>query len=77
MSKVFAQVTPSFKGKIVSLEVDVNTKENYPLLDQFKIMTIPTSVLVTSKGQVLEKFSGVVSPTDMTKKLDHLLSTNP
>lgn len=73
MSKVFAQVTPDYKDTLVYLESDVNAKESFTLVDRFKIMTIPTSVLIDAQGNVKEKFSGYYSPEQMKEKINLLI----
>lgn len=69
MGKVFAKLAPKFETKIVCLEVDVNTEANYPILDRFKILTIPTSVLIDNNGIVKERISGVLLEKEMEEKL--------
>lgn len=72
MSKVFAQLQPEFENEIVSVEVDVNTEENFSLLDRYEVMTIPTSILIDSNGSIQEKFSGYYSPEQMKEKLKNI-----
>ena len=72
MSKVFAQLAPKYNGKITCIEVDVNLKENFSLIDKYRVMTIPTSILLDNVGSVKDKETGFIPIREMQEKLDEI-----
>lgn len=71
MGKVFAQLTPMYNN-IISVEVDVGLEKNYPLIDRYSVLSIPTSIIIDKNGNIIDKFSGVYTLQQMKSKLELL-----
>lgn len=51
-------------------EIDINDEDNETLLDEWKIRTIPTVIVLAENGDFIAEFKGIVSIDRIQEALD-------
>ncbi len=74
MEKVYQALKPEFEGKIAFVNIDVNDPLEKGLLEQYQINYIPTTFLLSGKGEIVTQYVGVLTIEEMRGKLNALLS---
>ena len=67
LAPIIEQLAEEYAGKVKV--VKINTDESEQLAQRYKISSIPT-LLILDRGSVVNSFIGLVSKTDIVKKLD-------
>jgi len=67
LAPIIEQLAEEYAGKVK--EVKINTDESEQLAQRYKISSIPT-LLILYNGSVVNFFIGLVTKTDIKKKLD-------
>jgi thioredoxin len=71
-SPVIAETSKSYAGKMVFYKVDVSDFSNDKIVQNYSIQSLPT-VLVIVKGQVVERWEGILKTKDLKSKLNQVL----
>lgn len=61
--------TKSFVGLLEIIKIDTNDKEEIKLQKEFKIAQVPTTLLISSDGMVVDRFEGAIEKYDFIKSL--------
>ena len=69
------QVMPEFQGKVEFVVVDVYDPAEYNLCMEYNIETIPTTIFLKKDGKIMSGFLGVLTPDQLRKQLNALLSS--
>lgn len=73
-SPVIVETSKSYQGKMVFYKVDVSDFSNDKTVQNYSIQSLPT-VLVIVKGQVVERWEGILKTKDLKSKLNQVLKT--
>jgi len=73
MQKVFDQLEPEYRGKMVFIAIDVNDSNNQDLLRSFGIRYIPTTFIVDRSGKITYQNVGVIPTDDLKKELNKVV----
>jgi thioredoxin len=73
-SPVIVETSKSYVGKMAFYKVDVSDFSNDKTVQNYSIQSLPT-VLVIVKGQVVERWEGILKTKDLKSKLNQVLKT--
>lgn len=72
MTAPLAKLKPQYEGRVALILVDVDSRlaADQQLLDQYQVRYVPTTVLLSAAGQLVDSFVGNVSRDTMVAKLE-------
>ena len=74
---IFERVSKMEQFKDVKFEsLDMEDEENDGVIDKYKIMGVPTTVVVDENGKMIEKRSGLIMESDLVEWLNKLVEEN-
>ena len=73
-AKIFHTVSekPEFSG-IKFSEIDIDDEENEHYVDEYKIMGVPTTIILDENGNVIDKKQGLLMENVLTAWLNGLI----
>ena len=69
MNPIIESIAENFEGRIKVTKADV--EQNQEVATEYNIQAIPT-ILIFQQGEIVERLSGIVSQTELEKKLEYL-----
>lgn len=72
MERTYEALKPEFAGKVTFINIDVNDAKEKQLLEQYKIMGIPTTYFQDAKGKIVWQTVGLIPIAEMRAKLQAL-----
>ncbi len=63
---------PAYAGKVTFVNAITDDASAQQLAGRFQFQYIPTSFFIKSDGTVLDTYTGVLSPAELTQRLDQL-----
>jgi len=76
IGKAFVSLQSRFEDKLRFVKLDWNSEEGREAIAQTGLKNPPISVLISSDGEVKDKFEGNKSSREISKKLDTLVKTS-
>jgi thioredoxin-like negative regulator of GroEL len=73
MHEIFKQLKPKYSGKVKFIEVDVNDRANFKLVQQYKLQYVPTTFIVDSQGNTSYHNVGVIALDRLQAELDRVV----
>ncbi len=73
MHEIFKQLKPKYSGKVKFIEVDVNDRANFKLVQQYKLQYVPTNFIVDSQGNTSYHNVGVIALDRLQAELDRVV----
>ena len=74
MNKIFQDIMPKYKDKIILTEIHVQDKNSFndEQIKKYNVTLVPTIILINSKGAQVKRIEGAISEKEMDKCLQGL-----
>lgn len=72
MAPILAEIEHDYADKIAIRKINVDEPESQPLVDQYRVMSIPT-YLLRQDGEVVDMLIGIQSKAIMAQRIDAVL----
>ncbi len=74
MNKIFQEIMPKYKDKIILTEIPVQDKNSFndEQIKKYNVTLVPTIILINSKGAQVKRIEGAISKEEMDKCLQGL-----
>ena len=74
MNKIFQEIMPKYKDKIILTEIPVQDKNSFndEQIKKYNVTLVPTIILINSKGAQVKRIEGAISKEEMDKCIQGL-----
>ena len=76
LDKVMREIYPKYSGKIVLIEVPVQTESEFTRkqVEKYNVTLVPTLIFITSKGKNVRRTEGFIESEELEKYMKELIN---